>query len=113
MALQLKGTIDTVFKTEQVSDKFKKRVFWMTIDEDSKYPQKVQLEFTQDKTGELDKIKPGMKVEVDFNIRGNEFKGKVYVNLQAWKIAVVGGSAKAEPVTADEINSGESEDLPF
>lgn len=111
MALQVKGTVDTVFPTEQVSSSFSKRVFWMNIEEDSKYPQKIQLEFTQAKCVELDKIKPGMKVEVDFNIRGNEYKGKVYVNLQAWKIAVVGGSAKAEVV--DEINSGDQDSLPF
>lgn len=110
--MQVKGTIDTVFPTETVgTGSFQKRVFWMNIEEDTKYPQKIQLEFTQAKCADLDKIKPGMKVEVDFNIRGNEYKGKVYVNLQAWKIAVIGGSAKVEVV--DDINSGQSEDLPF
>jgi len=34
----------------------------------------------------------GDLVCVDFNIRGNEYKGQYYVNLDAWKVATASGS---------------------
>ncbi|MGI9239866.1 MAG: DUF3127 domain-containing protein, partial [Verrucomicrobiales bacterium] len=51
-----------------------------------KYPQDVKLEVIKEKVALLDKFSEGQRVKASFNIRGNEYKGKYYVNLQAWKI---------------------------
>lgn len=84
--LELKGKIKLIEETNQVSDKFKKRSFVVTIDADSKYPQDIPLEFTQDKVSSLDAFSVGDEVTVAFNLRGNEYKGKHYLSLSAWKI---------------------------
>ena len=49
---------------------------------------------------------------VSFNIRGNEYKGRYYVNLQAWRIEH--GEAKVESDLAnvtDDSGSGNLDDL--
>jgi len=34
----------------------------------------------------IDQFNPGEEVNVLFNIRGREYNGRYFVNLQAWKI---------------------------
>lgn len=55
--------------------------------------------------------KEGSSVEVDFNVRTNEYKGKYYTSLQAWKVF------KAEQGTVNngelEVAAAGSDDLPF
>jgi hypothetical protein len=94
--MQIKGTLNAVFATEQVTDKFRKRVFWLDIP--GEYPQTISLEFTQDKCSELDRYKAGDEVEVEFNLRGRISKDKCWNTLQAWKIKKEskGGSGPGE-----------------
>jgi hypothetical protein len=51
--------------------------------------------------------KEGDTVDVDFNIRTNEYQGKYYTSLQAWKVF------KAEATQAPQQASDDDEDLPF
>ncbi len=54
-------------------------------------------------------------MEVSFNVRGNEYKGRYFVNLQAWKIS--GATAKAAPTPAPkaepELLPESEDDVPF
>jgi len=108
MDLVLSGKIK-VINQEQVFDSgFKKRSFVVTTAE--QYPQDVQFDFMKDKCALLDKYKVGQDVDVGFNVRGNEYNGKYYVNLNAWKInLVVGASVPPAPVAASDTD----DDLPF
>jgi hypothetical protein len=50
----------------------------------------------------------GQNVDVDFNVKTNEWKGKYFTSLSAWKIF------KAEAgETAPEVAQDEADDLPF
>ena len=82
---EIKGKIKLIEEIQQVSDKFKKRLFVVETS-DEKYPQSIPLEFTQDKVSLLDSFNVGDEVTVAFNLRGNEYKGKHYLSLSAWKI---------------------------
>jgi hypothetical protein len=53
---------------------------------DDKYPQDIKLEVVNDKCDALDQFSVGQEVEVEFNIRGNEYNDRFYVNLSAWKV---------------------------
>ena len=44
----------------------------------------------KDKCQILDSFKPRDEVEVSYNLNGNEYNGKYYVNLVAWKIIHLG-----------------------
>lgn len=88
--MEIIGELKVVYDTQNVSDKFKKREFVVTIDHHTPYPQHIQMQATQDKCSQLDGFTPGMDVKVQFNLRGREWdgpKGMKYFNtLEAWKI---------------------------
>lgn len=92
--MELTGKIKVIKDTEVVGTKgFQKRLF--VVETDEKYPQQIPLEFVKDKVDLLDNFSVGQQVKVEFNLRGNEYNGRYYVSLQAWKIeGGSGGSAK-------------------
>ena len=86
---------------------------------DGAYPQRIKMELTQDKCQLLDSYNEGDKIKVAFNIRGSEWQGKYFVNLQAWKIdgqgaantGNNGGSYNSPPPM--DLTDGSDNDLPF
>jgi len=92
---QLQGTIKLINDVQSFNSGFTKREFVVT-DQDEKYPQDVKFECIKDKCALLDGYSVGEKVNVSFNIRGNEYNGRYYVNLQAWRLEKVGGQESAE-----------------
>ena len=64
---------------------FSKREMVVTV-EDGKYPQDINLEFVQDKAALLDSLQPGQEVTVSFDIRGREYNGRYFNNLQGWRV---------------------------
>lgn len=85
------GTIKVIFDTQTFPSGFTKREFVVTVG-DSNYPQEIKYELIKDKCSWLDNFQTGQEVTVSFDIRGNEFKGKYYVNLNCWKIIGAGAS---------------------
>ena len=81
---QLEGTIKVIGETTQYGPTFQKREFVVTTTD--KYPQDIKLEFYQDDCHILDDYEKGNQITVFYNLKGNEYKEKYYVNLQAWKI---------------------------
>lgn len=104
----LTGKVIRVGETVNVSDKFKKRE--LVIETDEKYPQSVPLEFVQDKIELLDGINEGDAVTVSYNLRGREWNGKYYVNVQGWRLEKT-GSAPAPVVENDPVQADDN--LPF
>jgi hypothetical protein len=83
--MELQGQIILIGETETFGAKgFKKRQ--LVIKTDAQYPQTIPVDFTQDKCSILDSYSIGQFVNVSINVQGSEWKGKYYVNLQAWKI---------------------------
>jgi single-strand DNA-binding protein len=96
MAYELEGTLKEVFETKTFGKGFTKREFVITSSKgpDDRYPQHIKLTLIKDKVSLVDKFKPGQRLKVTFDIRGNESNGRYYVDLQAWKLEVAeGGSA--------------------
>ena len=84
--LQVSGKLIILNETQTFPSGFCKREF--VIETDDKYPQQIKLEAVKDKCADFDSIPLGSILAVDFNIRGNEYNGKYYVNLQSWKVEV-------------------------
>ena len=84
--LIIEGTIKVIGETQEFDSGFKKRQFVITTAGD--YPQDIAMEFFRDKCDVLNKYKVGDTVTVWFNVTGNEYNGKHYVNLNAWRIAM-------------------------
>ena len=84
MSYEVSGKLKVKFDTQTFSSGFQKREFVVTTQE--QFPQDIKLEFVKDKCSMLDKFNIGQSVNVSFNLRGSEYNGKYYVNLQVWKI---------------------------
>lgn len=83
--MEILGKIIVIGATETIGAKeFKKRLLVLKTEE--QYPQSIPVEFTQDKTTVLNNFAIGDLVKVGINLRGSEWQGKYYANIQGWKI---------------------------
>ena len=91
--LEIKGRITAIRDTQTFASGFSKRQFAVKelIDD---YPQEFGMEFAKDKCGILDSYDVGDVVTVNCNLRGNEYNGRHYISLQAWKIAKDGQESR-------------------
>ena len=109
--MNLQGTIKLINEPVTVSDKLTKQQMVLTIDEDTKYPQNIAIEFMNKNVEILKKHKVGQKVSVNVNLRGNEYNGKHYNNIVGWSVANV---LNNEVTNAQQNPARELEtDLPF
>lgn len=119
--MDISGRIKKIFETKDISASFKKREVVITTEE--QYPQHIIIEFTQDKTAELDKFNEGDKVQVNINIRGREWQSpqgeiRYFNSIQGWRISSLEGQASAgtDAPPAESFSAGAAaaeDDLPF
>ena len=118
MSYEMTGTVKVVMDLMTFDSGFTKREFVITT-RDDKYPQDVKFETVRDKVSLCDSLSEGQEVTVHFDIRGNEYKDRFFVNLNAWRIE--GGDKAGAPAPANEApldtdlpdSVDESEDYPF
>lgn len=109
--MNLQGTIKLINNPQKVSDKLTKQQMVLTIQEDTKYPQNIAIEFLNEKTDLLKKHKAGEKVSVDINLRGNQYNGKYYNNIVGWRMGTI---VNNEVTNSQQNPQREAEvDLPF
>jgi hypothetical protein len=120
------GTIKMVGKTQDVSDKFRKRELVVT-EPSGQRPQHIPVEFTQDRCGLLDGYNTGDEVTVSCYVNGREWTGrdgvtKYFLSLSGNRIErsgaaapVGGGYQAAPPPSAADMPpiGGDDDDLPF
>jgi hypothetical protein len=94
MSYELEGTLKEVFETKTFGKGFTKREFVITSSKgpDDRYPQHIKLTLIKEKVSLVDRFKPGQRLKITFDVRGNESNGRYYVDLQAWKIEAGDGS---------------------
>ena len=111
------GVIKEIGDTMEFKNNFKKREFFLEVD--GKDMNILKLDFLGDDVSALDKHKVDDKVTVGFIVKGNEYNGKVYTNLQAIGIGKQGDSGKAwtklrkEKRVVIEEDDDKYTDLPF
>lgn len=126
MGIEASGTVYAVMETQQVSARFTKREFVLELVDNPKYPQIVLFQVTGDRISQLDDIRVGDKVRVEFNLRGREWRSprgetKYFNSLEAWKVTLDGGAARgpsgpaASRAATSQPPSGGSadDDIPF
>jgi hypothetical protein len=100
---EAQGNLKIINDIQTFGSGFTKREFVITTG-DSKYPQDIKFEIVKDKCALLDQFAVGQAVSVSFDVRGNEYQGKYYVNLNCWKIQA--GSASGDGNQAAPAKSG-------
>ncbi len=125
--LKISGTINKIFNTVQVTEKFCKREF--VLETSGKYPEFVKFQVIQDKCEWLDKYEENEPITVHFNLKGKPYEKNgvtsYFNNLDCWKIEGESKTPKLKStpkitITTEELkmmgsslDSVESDDLPF
>jgi len=112
--MEINGSVHLIGQTETVGNNgFTKRQLVVATEE--QYVQYVPIDFVKDKTSVLDGYNVGDKVNVSVNVRGSEYNGKYYVNLQGWRISKTENAIVNNPVfeTVTDLNEVENDYLPF
>lgn len=125
MGYKAEGKLEKIFDSETKGASFQVRQFVIEVS-DGQYPQMVAFQLVQDKCTLIDDYSEGDMIEVDFDLRGREWNGKYFTNLQAWRIGRAGegaaqGSASggkshsAAPKAATPATAGADfdDDIPF
>ncbi len=122
MAYEIVGKLHKKFDTEVKTQTFQAREFVLLVEEGN-YPQYIKFQLTQDRCNLLDQYEEGQLLKVHFDLRGREWNGKFFTNLNAWRLESVEQAAEAPPdappagdfpTAADEpADTGEFDDLPF
>ena len=121
MGHEVTGRIHAIFDTAQVSERFTKREFVVVLADNPKYPQLVQFQLTGDRVGQLDELRVGDEVTIEFSLRGREWKSpkgevKYFNSLDAWRVALSapkGRDRGAPPPDQTVPHAGPDDDIPF
>jgi single-strand DNA-binding protein len=123
---KLTGRLIVIDETQTFTSGFCKRVF--VIETSEKYPQKIPIELVKDNVDMLAENNIGDMLKVHFNYRGNEYNGKYYLNLVAWRVETLeraSAPAPAQPqrevkerimhatVAAPVADDDDGDDIPF
>lgn len=120
--MEIQGKIIVLNDTEIIGAKdFKKRL--VVVQTDEKYPQTIPVEFTQENTEKLNNFQIGDFVEIGINLRGSEWQGRYFANINGWKISKVDANLTAaqqmpdreatQPINNALTQEEDFEDLPF
>ncbi|MCU0796480.1 MAG: DUF3127 domain-containing protein [Akkermansiaceae bacterium] len=121
-SFEITGTLKKIFETQTFASGFSKREFVVEVP-DGNYPQMIKFEIVKDRISQLESHALGDEIKVSFDIRGNEYKERFYVNLNAWKIEGSGSAAAPAKSKSAPQNSSlddsfdnepdESDEIPF
>ncbi len=106
-SFEIEGKLHKIFETESKTSSFQAREFVIeTVD--GSYSQFVKFQLTQDRCALIDDYSEGEQIKVHFDLRGREWQGKYFTNLNAWRLEKPTATAEA---SAPPPASGE-EDFP-
>ncbi len=91
MGYEMTGTVKVIMEPQTFQSGFSKREFVLSV-EDGKFPQEIAFECVKDRMSLLDNLSQGDAVTVSFDIRGREYNGRYFNNLNAWKITPAAGA---------------------
>lgn len=115
MSYELSGTVKVVFELQTFSSGFSKRELVVSVP-DGSYTQDISLEFIKDKADLIDDLRVGEQVTISFNIKGREYNGRYYNNLQGWKVVSQNMTNSSENKSEQQTNNPDPfdfGDIPF
>lgn len=104
MSFEVVGKLHKKFETENKTDTFRAREFVIEV-EGGNYPQFVKFQCVQDRTAIVDNYNEGDEIKVHFDLRGREWQGKYFTNLNAWRVEAVQPAAGVS--TSSDENFGD------
>ncbi len=122
MSFEVEGKLIKKYDTENKTGTFQAREFVIEV-MSGNYPQFVKFQLVQDRCSLLDPFEEGEPIKVHFDLRGREWQGKYFTNLNAWRLEKVSAQAAVAPPaetgdasfpsSGDEPGYAADDDLPF
>lgn len=122
MSFEVEGKLIKKYDTENKTGTFQAREFVIEV-MSGNYPQFVKFQLVQDRCSLIDPFEEGEDIKVHFDLRGREWQGKYFTNLNAWRLEKVSAQATSAPPAdtgdgffpseGDEPTSAADDDLPF
>ncbi len=110
MSFEITGIVQKIYDTENKTDSFRAREFVIRTEEN--YPQFVKFQLVQDRCELIDSCKEDDKIKVFFDLRGREWNGKYFTNLNAWKIEKMNEEALSQEGETNQTPFNDSSDFP-
>lgn len=95
MSFEVIGKLHKKYETENKTGSFQAREFVIEIDSGN-YAQFIKFQLVQDRCALLDDYQEGQPIKVHFDLRGREWNGKYFTNLNAWRLEQASASATSE-----------------
>ena len=97
MGIEVSGKLHLIKEAEQVTERFRKREFVLELSDNARFPQFVTFQLTGDRCERIDDFEVGDEVQVEFSLRGREWKSprgevKYFNSLDVWNIERAGGA---------------------
>ena len=109
MSFEIKGKIKVLFDRQDFPSGFFKRDFVITTND--QYPQDIKFGALKERVEQLDGLSVDDEVTVKFDVKGREYNGNYYVDLNAWRIER-GASSQAAQVDAQADQSSQDSPAP-
>lgn len=111
MAFEIEGKLIKKYDVESKSSSFQAREFVIEVP-DGNYPQFVKFQLVQDRCALIDPMNEGETIKVHFDLRGREWQGKYFTNLNAWKVEKANGATNTPAATAEASSFPSAADEP-
>ena len=120
MGMEASGKLYKIFDAKQITERLRKREFVVEMAENPSYPQYVLFQLTGDRCENLDALREGEAVRVEFRLSGREWTSpqgetKYFNSLDVWSVERAGAGAGPpddEPPFPNE-PPPPSDDIPF
>ena len=110
MGFEMKGKSKKIFEQQDFPSGFYKRDFVVTTEE--QYPQDVKFTAVKERTEQIARFQEGDPVLVKFDVRGREYNGNFYVDLNAWRVEAGDGAPPEQGSAAPAVSQDPMPDVP-
>ena len=104
MSFEIKGKIKVLFDRQDFPSGFFKRDFVITTND--QYPQDIKFGALKERVEQLEGLSVEDEVTVKFDVKGREYNGNYYVDLNAWRIER-GASSQAAHVAGHVVGQAD------
>ncbi|MCO6462292.1 MAG: DUF3127 domain-containing protein [Saprospiraceae bacterium] len=114
MSFEISGKLVKKYDTESKTATFQTREFVIVTEET--YPQYIKFQLSQERVNLIEPFEENDVIRVSFDLRGREWQGKYFTNLNAFRIQGAGNDAPNVHPGNDipfEIDNQSETDLPF
>jgi hypothetical protein len=109
MSYEIQGEIIAIGAAQTFASGFTKREVVITTG--GNYPQSVPFDCIKGNVDKLDGVNVGDVINIDFDVRGREWEGRYFCNLQAWRFEVVQGTEIPGQPSDDGIDPSDGLDM--